>query len=91
MIKLALSTFAVVFLAELGDKTQLATMVLSAKCDPSSRWGVLIGAAAALVTTSVIGVLAGAVVGKLVPENVLKYVAGAAMIIMGALLMWGKI
>ncbi|HPU96047.1 MAG TPA: TMEM165/GDT1 family protein, partial [Bacillota bacterium] len=89
MVKLALSTFAVVFLAELGDKTQLATMVLSAKCDPASRWGVLIGAAAALVTTSVIGVLAGAVVGRLVPENVLKYVAGAAMIIMGALLMWG--
>ena len=51
----------------------------------------MIGAAAALVTTSVIGVLAGAVVGKLVPENVLKYVAGAAMIIMGVLLMWGKI
>jgi putative Ca2+/H+ antiporter (TMEM165/GDT1 family) len=91
MLKLALSTFAVVFLAELGDKTQLATMVLSAKSDPSGRWGVLIGAALALVSTTIIGVLAGGIVGKIMPERVLKYISGAAMIIMGVLLVWGKI
>ncbi len=91
MIKMALSTFAVVFLAELGDKTQLATLVLSAKCTPNARWGVLLGASLALVSTSIIGVLAGGVVGKFIPEKVLKYISGSAMIIMGVLLVWGKI
>jgi putative Ca2+/H+ antiporter (TMEM165/GDT1 family) len=91
MLKMALSTFAVVFLAELGDKTQLATLVLAAKSTSSARWGVLLGACLALVTTSVIGVLAGAAIGKIVPERVIKYVAGSSMIIMGILLVWGKI
>lgn len=91
MWKMALSTFAVVFLAELGDKTQIATLLMSAKCAPGARWWVLAGAATALVATSVIGVLAGAVVGKLVPESVIKYIAGFAMILMGVLLVWGKI
>lgn len=91
MIKMALSTFAVVFLAELGDKTQLATLVLSAKCDPGARWGVLLGASLALVSTSIIGVLAGGIVGKFIPERMLKYASGSAMVIMGILLVWGKI
>jgi len=55
--KLLASTYTAIFLAELGDKTQLATLGLSAK--PGSKLAVFIGSASALVATSLIAVLAG--------------------------------
>jgi putative Ca2+/H+ antiporter (TMEM165/GDT1 family) len=78
------STFAVVFLAELGDKTQLATLALTAS--GQSRLAVLIGAASALVLTSVLAVAVGTALGRAVPEVWLRRAAGALMVVLGVLL-----
>lgn len=80
-LKLMATAFVTVFLAELGDKTQLATLTFAA--ESKSRWAVFIGAAAALVTTSAIAVLAGEAVSRVVPVVWLKRVAGAAFIAIG--------
>jgi putative Ca2+/H+ antiporter (TMEM165/GDT1 family) len=84
-IKTLASTFAVVFLAELGDKTQLATFALASS--GRSRLSVLVGAAAALVLTSVLAVAAGAALGRAVPEVWLRRGSGALMVVLGVLLL----
>ncbi|MEW6546213.1 MAG: TMEM165/GDT1 family protein [Bacillota bacterium] len=89
MWRAALSAFLVVFLAELGDKTQLCTFLLAAK--DRSPWTVFLGAAAALVMTSLLAALLGGAVGKLVPEKVLRMLAGSAFVILGGLLLAGKL
>ena len=76
------STFVVVFLAELGDKTQLATLSLAA--GGTSRWVVFLGAALALIATTAIAVIVGEGVTRVVPEVWLQRFAGAAFIILGA-------
>lgn len=81
--KLFASTFGAIFVAELGDKTQIAALSLSAA--GSSRWAVFAGSAAALVTTSAIAVLAGDLVGRVVPPVWLRRIAGAAFVAMGIL------
>jgi len=80
-LKILLTTFGMIFLAELGDKTQLATLAFAA--DGKSRLSVFIGAAAALVLTSLIAVLLGAAVSRFVPANYVKTGAGALFIILG--------
>jgi putative Ca2+/H+ antiporter (TMEM165/GDT1 family) len=87
-LKLFLSTFGVVFLAELGDKTQLATLSLAAS--GKSRLTVFLGAAAALVVTSGIGVLVGEALSRVVPAVWIHRAAGAAFIVMGILLLLGR-
>lgn len=82
------TTFLTIFLAELGDKTQLATLLLAAKS--SHRWLVFLGAALALITTSALGVLAGKLVGEHLPLNLVRYVSGALFILLGLLILWGK-
>jgi len=79
--KVLLTTFATIFLAELGDKTQLATFAFSA--ETKSRVSVFIGSAGALVLTSLLGVLLGAAISKLIPPNFLKMGAGALFVILG--------
>jgi len=81
--KLFASTFAAVFLAEMGDKTQLATMSLSGAS--SSRWSVFAGSALALVATSAIAVLVGGAVSRYVPAMWVKRAAGAVFIVLGVL------
>ncbi len=81
--KLLASTFAAVFLAELGDKTQLATLSLAASS--SSRWTVFAGAALALVATSLLAVLAGDLVARFVSPVWLRRAAGAIFIGLGVL------
>jgi putative Ca2+/H+ antiporter (TMEM165/GDT1 family) len=83
--KLLFSTFGVVFLAELGDKTQLATLALTSSA--RSKLPVLIGSASALVVTSVLAVAAGTAIGKAVPAIWLRRAAGALMLVLGALLL----
>lgn len=81
--KLVASTFVAVFLAELGDKTQLATLTLAS--GGSSRWAVFAGSALALVATSALAVLAGEVIARNVPAIWIKRVAGVAFLVMGVL------
>lgn len=88
MIKAFLTAFALIFLAELGDKTQLATMLLVSQ--GQSAKAVFFGAAAALVLSSLIGVLAGSWLIKLFPPNVLQTGAGVAFIGIGILLLLGR-
>lgn len=87
-LKLLLSTFGLVFLAELGDKTQLATLSLAAS--GHSRLAVFLGSAAALILTSGIAVVVGAAVARLVPEVWIQRTAGVGFIIMGFLFLVGK-
>lgn len=86
-IKLAVTVFAVVFLAELGDKTQLATLLFSAK-SPDKLLIVFLGASLALIATSAIGVLAGGLVAQYVSPRVLSYTAGAGFVLIGLWTVW---
>ena len=79
--KALLTAFVTVFLAELGDKTQLATFSLAA--EGTSRWTVFLGSALALVATSAIAVLAGDALGRVIPPVWLKRGAGALFIVLG--------
>lgn len=78
--KLFLATFAAVFLAELGDKTQLATMTLTAE-NSHSKWIIFGGAACALVLTTLLGVMFGEAISRVVPPKVIKI--GAAVLFIG--------
>ena len=78
-----LTAFITVFLAELGDKTQLATLALAS--GGRDRWLVFLGAALALVTTSALAVLVGGAIGQVVPAIWLRRGAGALMIAIGIL------
>jgi len=81
-IKILLTVFTTVFLAELGDKTQLAILLFAADKDVS-KWTVFIGASMALVVASGIGVLAGGFVSQYVSEKYLSYLAGVGFIVIG--------
>ena len=81
--KVLLTVFAAVFIAELGDKTQLATLLFAADKDVS-KLTVFLGASLALIVASGIGVLAGGVVSQYVSEKHLHYVAGIGFIAIGA-------
>jgi Ca2+/H+ antiporter, TMEM165/GDT1 family len=80
--KLLLTTFGMVFLAELGDKTQLATFCFSAECD--SRLSVFLGSAGALVLSSLIAVFLGAAVSRFVSPAMIRIGAGVFFILVGA-------
>jgi putative Ca2+/H+ antiporter (TMEM165/GDT1 family) len=79
--KLFASTFGAIFLAEIDDKTQLATLSLAA--GGSSRWVVFAGSALALIATSAIAVLAGEALSRVIPPTWLKRGAGALFIVLG--------
>jgi putative Ca2+/H+ antiporter (TMEM165/GDT1 family) len=77
-------TFGAIFLAELGDKTQLATLAFSAGASSNAtRWIVFAGSAVALVTASALGVIAGAVLARFVPLALVHKGAGALFVILG--------
>ena len=83
--KLAVSTFGLVFLAELGDKTQLAALALTGK---SGRpLSVFVGAGAALLAATLLGVLLGGALRKLVSERTLSLGAAVLFIAVGAWLL----
>jgi putative Ca2+/H+ antiporter (TMEM165/GDT1 family) len=79
--KLFASTFAAIFVAELGDKTQLAGLSLAA--GSSSKWTVFAGSALALVATSAIAVAGGEAVSRVVSPLWLRRIAGVAFLGMG--------
>lgn len=77
-----LSTFALITLAELGDKTQLAVVALSSQGNPTSVW---FGSTLALVTTSVMAVWAGRTLLQRIPIVLLHRISGALFIALSAL------
>jgi len=81
-IKLLLTVFASVFVAELGDKTQLATLLFAADREVS-KLTVFAGASLALIVASGIGVLAGAMISQQISEKYLHYAAGIGFIAIG--------
>jgi putative Ca2+/H+ antiporter (TMEM165/GDT1 family) len=83
--KLFFSTFAAIFLAELGDKTQLAVLALSTDSAGRGRWVVVVASALALTATSAIAVLGGDIVARYVSPVWLKRIAGAVFVVMGLL------
>ena len=86
--RVIITTFGVIFLAEMGDKTQLAAMTMAA--DTKKPWAVLIGASVALVCVSAIGVVVGGMLGHYVPIVWVKRVAAVAFITIGILILIGK-
>ena len=81
--KVFVTVFGTVFLAELGDKTQLATVLFASK-SAASLWTIFVAASVALVLTSAIGVAAGAAVAQYLNPRFLSYAAGAGFIAIGA-------
>jgi putative Ca2+/H+ antiporter (TMEM165/GDT1 family) len=81
-LRILSTVFTSVFIAELGDKTQLATMLFASDKD-SSKLTVFVGASLALVLTSAIGVAAGSVISQYVSEKALQYMAGIGFIAIG--------
>jgi putative Ca2+/H+ antiporter (TMEM165/GDT1 family) len=84
-LKVFLSTFALLFVAELGDKTQLAVISMTAK--HKMPLVVFLGAGLALLAVTAIGVLGGEILIRFVPESLLRKIAAVLFVGMG-LLMW---
>lgn len=80
------STFITIFLAELGDKTQVTTLLLSAQSH--APWVVFAGAGAALVATSLVGVLLGRWLARKVPPRTLEVSVAILLLVIAALLVW---
>jgi len=85
--KIFATVFAAVFIAEMGDKTQLATMLFASDKEVS-KLTIFFGASLALVATSAIGVLVGGVLSEYVNEKYLHYAAGAGFVIIGVWTLW---
>jgi len=86
-LRLFATVFASIFVAELGDKTQLATLLYSSQAQ-NPKWTVFAASASALVLTSAIGVAAGGWLSQHVSPRVLQWVAGAGFIAIGAWILW---
>ena len=86
--RVMLTTFGIVFLAEMGDKTQLAAMTMATQ--KKRPWEVFIGASLALVLVSAIGVIVGSLLSQYLPLEWIKRAAGAAFVIIGVLILIGK-
>ena len=87
--RVILTTFGVIFLAEMGDKTQLAAMTMAAQT--KKPWAVLIGASVALACVSAIGVVVGGALGHYLPLVWIKRAAALAFIVIGVLILIGKL
>ena len=83
------TAFLTLFLAELGDKTQLAVITMTASTD--SKIAVFVGASAALVVVTLIGVLVGGILSAYIPTEWLQRIVAAAFIVIGVLMLLGKL
>ena len=84
-IRILLASFALVFLAELGDKTQLAALTFTTST--KSPWTVFIGTSLALITATALAVMCGAFLSKILPEKVLHIASGVMFVLMGLILL----
>jgi putative Ca2+/H+ antiporter (TMEM165/GDT1 family) len=87
-LRVLLTTLGIIFLAEMGDKTQLAAMTMAAQT--KKPWAVFLGASIALAAVSALGVLVGSVIGNYVPLEWVKRVAALAFIVIGVLMLMNK-
>jgi len=85
--KIFLTIFVSVFLAELGDKTQLATLLFSADKNVS-KWLVFTAASCALIVATAIGVLIGSWLTEFINEKTLSYIAGTGFVVIGLLTLY---
>jgi Ca2+/H+ antiporter, TMEM165/GDT1 family len=83
------TAFLTLLLAELGDKTQLAVITMTAKTD--NKLSVFLGASVALVVVTLLGVLAGGVLTQFVPAEWLQRIVAVAFIVIGVLMLFGKL
>lgn len=87
--KIFLTTFGAVFLAELADKTQLVGIGMSAKSGrPITVW---LGSISAYIIVTAISVLIGATLGKYIKPELIRYAGASLFMIIGALILWGKV
>lgn len=87
--KLLATTFGTLFVAELGDKTQLACMLMTAKTQ--KPWTVFLGSSLALVLVSFLGVMFAQFICQYISPNIIKKIAAVAFIVMGGLIFFDKI
>lgn len=83
------TTFLTIFLAEIGDKTQLSTLLISA--ESHAPWVVFIGAGLALITTSLLGVLLGGWMANRLSPKVVEKSAGMMLLLISIMLFWDVI
>lgn len=88
--KTLITTFGVIFVAELGDKTQLAVLSLAAG-KHASHWAVFLGAVSALAVVTLLAFSLGHIIGTNFPRQYVRKVAGAVFLIIGLLMIIGKL
>ena len=81
ILTLLFTTFVTVFLAEMGDKTQLTTITLSSTTN--KPLAVFIGSSLALISATLLGALAGGSIANLIPDYLLKLISGIVFLILG--------
>jgi putative Ca2+/H+ antiporter (TMEM165/GDT1 family) len=88
MWKIFLTSFGIMFLAEIGDKTQLSVIALSSRY--RSPWIVFAGAALAMIAATAVGVAVGRFLPALLGENWVRFVSGGLFVLFGLLIFFGK-
>lgn len=88
-LKLFLTTFGIIFLAELGDKTQIASIMMAAHSQ--KPWTVFVGASLALVTITLLGVLFAGFISNYIPGPAIKKIAAGGFMVIGGLMLFDKI
>ena len=86
--RLLAGTFGLIFLAELGDKTQLAAIAITA--ESRSPLAVLLGASAALIVVTLIGVAIGGSLTRVLPARYIRMAAGALFVVVGAFMLLSR-
>ncbi len=81
LLTLLFTTFITVFLAEIGDKTQLTTITLSSTTN--KPLAVFIGSSTALILATLLGALAGSSIANLIPAFILKLLSGIVFLFIG--------
>lgn len=87
-LKVLVTTFALIFVAELGDKTQLTTMLLAAQS--RAPVSVFTGAALALAASTLLGVVLGTAITEVVPLRYVRLGAGVFFVLVGVFLILGR-
>lgn len=87
--KIFATAFVTLFLAELGDKTQLAVITMTSSTE--SKISVFLGASLALVAVTLIGVVFGGVLSQYVPTEYLQKIVAVAFVVIGVLMLFGKL